>query len=81
MEDNAILVVNINDNKVYNKIIEILETRGIKYFIKSQNKSEENIDIVFELNCKYPELLYEDLCKIKELTSFNLLNQDGECQF
>ena len=76
-----LLVVNLNDSSAYDKVIEVFETRGIKYFVKSQNKSDEVIDIVFELNCKFPELLYEDLCKIKEISNFNLLSQDGECQF
>ena len=76
-----LLVLNINDDGVYDKVISILKTRGIKYKVKSQNRSLGNIDVVFELNCIYPELLYKDLSEIKEITSFNLINQDGECQF
>ena len=38
-------------------------------------------DIVFQLSCKDTNALVEDLRKIKEITSFNLLSQDGECQF
>lgn len=76
-----LLVVNINDDSVFEKIISVLEVNGIKYRIKSQNRSLNNIDIVFELNCKYPDILYKDLSKIKDIVSFNLLSQDGECQF
>ena len=76
-----LLVVNINNDDVYDKIIDVLIVNDIKYKVKSRNVTKGNIDIVFELHSKYPDILYKDISKINGVTSFNLLSQDGECQF
>ena len=76
-----LLVVNMNDNEGYDKIIDTLIVNSAKYKVKSRNFCKSNTDIVFEISCKDIDLLVEDLKKIKEITSFNLLSQDGECQF
>lgn len=76
-----LLVVNISDNNVFDKIVDTLIVNNIKYKVKSRNVSKGNIDIVFELACKNTELLVDDLNKIKGITSYNLISQDGECQF
>ena len=76
-----LLVVNLNNNDGYDKIIDTLAVYDAKYKVKSRNICKSNTDIVFELACKDTDSLVEDLRKIKEITSFNLLSQDGECQF
>jgi len=76
-----LLVVNMNNNDGYDKIIDTLIVNSAKYKVKSRNFCKSNTDVVFELSCKETDLLVEDLKKIKEITSFNLLSQDGECQF
>lgn len=76
-----LLVVNSNDKKTHEKIIEIFNINRIKYKLKSRNFSKGNIDIVYELSCKNTEILYDELSTIEGIKSFNLLNQDGECQF
>ena len=76
-----LLVVNLNNNDGYDKIVDTLAVYDAKYKVKSRNVSKNNTDIVFELACKDTDALVEDLRKIKEITSFNLLSQDGECQF
>ena len=76
-----LLVVNISDNNIFDKIVDTLIVNNIKYKVKSRNVSKGNIDIVFELACKNTELLVDDLNKIKGITSYNLISQDGECQF
>ena len=76
-----LLVVNISDNNVFDKIVDTLIVNSVKYKVKSRNVSKGNIDIVFELSCKSSELLIDDLNKIKGITSYNLISQDGECQF
>ena len=76
-----LLVVNMNDNEGYDKIIDTLIVNSAKYKVKSRNFCKSNTDIVIEISCKDIDLLVEDLKKIKEITSFNLLSQDGECQF
>lgn len=75
------MVVNISDNNIFDKIVDTLIVNNIKYKVKSRNVSKGNIDIVFELACKNTELLVDDLNKIKGITSYNLISQDGECQF
>lgn len=76
-----LLVVNISDNTVFDKIVDTLIVNSVKYKVKSRSVTKGNTDIVFELSCKTTELLIEDLNKIKEITSYNLISQDGECQF
>lgn len=76
-----LLVVNINDNNIFDKIVDTLIVNSVKYKVKSRNVSKGNIDVVFELSCKSSELLVEDLNKIKGISSYNLISQDGECQF
>ncbi len=76
-----LLVVNISDNNVFDKIVDTLIVNSVKYKVKSRNVSKGNIDVVFELSCKSSELLVEDLNKIKGISSYNLISQDGECQF
>lgn len=76
-----LLVVNLNNNDGYDKIIDTLIVNSAKYKVKSRNVCKSSTDIVFELSCKDTDLLVEDLRKISEIESFNLLSQDGECQF
>lgn len=76
-----LLIVNINNKNVSEKIINILKDNKIKYKIKSRNISKGNIDMVFELSCKNSDKLFDDLSKVNGITNFNLLSQDGECQF
>ena len=76
-----LLVVNISDNTVFDKIVDTLIVNSVKYKVKSRSVTKGNTDIVFELSCKTTELLIDDLNKIKEITSYNLISQDGECQF
>ena len=76
-----LLVVNMNNNDGFDKIVDTLIVNSAKYKVKSRNFCKSNTDVVFELSCKDTDLLVEDLKKIKEITSFNLLSQDGECQF
>lgn len=76
-----LLIVNINNKNVSEKIINVLKDNKIKYKIKSRNISKGNIDMVFELSCKNSDKLFDDLSKVNGITNFNLLSQDGECQF
>lgn len=76
-----LLIVNMNNNGVSDKIENLLAENGIKYKIKSMNSSNDVIDIVYELNCKDSKDLFNELKKIKGISKFNLLSQDGECQF
>ena len=76
-----LLVVNISDNNIFDKIVDTLIVNSVKYKVKSRNVTKDNIDVVFELSCKSTELLVDDLNKIKGITSYNLISQDGECQF
>ena len=63
------------------KIENMLNENKIKYRVKSRNVTKDNIDIIYELYCDDANDLQNSLCKITEITSFNLLTQDGECQF
>ena len=76
-----LLVVNISDNNVFDKIVDTLIVNSVKYKVKSRNVTKGSTDVVFELSCKSLELLVDDLNKIKGITSYNLISQDGECQF
>jgi uncharacterized membrane protein YhiD involved in acid resistance len=76
-----LLIVKLDNNNGFDKIVDTFAVNNIKYKVKSRNESKNNTDVVFELSCKNTELLLEDIRKIKEITSFNLLSQDGECQF
>lgn len=63
------------------KIENMLNENKIKYRVKSRNVSKENVDIIYELYCSDANDLQNSLSKITEITCFNLLTQDGECQF
>ena len=76
-----LLIVKLDNNNGFDKIVDTFAVNNVKYKVKSRNESKNNTDLVFELSCKNTELLLEDIRKIKEITSFNLLSQDGECQF
>ena len=56
--------------------------KSIKIYITEKLKiTKDNIDIIYELYCSDANDLQNSLSKIKEITCFNLLTQDGECQF
>jgi len=76
-----LLVVNTSNNNVSDKIENLLAENGIKYKIKSRNVTKGNTDIVYELYCKDSKDLFNSIGKINGINSFNLLSQDGECQF
>lgn len=76
-----LLVVNVSNNSASDKIENMLAEEKIKYRIKSRNVSKGNTDIVYELYYNDSNDLYNNLTKITGITSFNLLSQDGECQF
>lgn len=76
-----LLVVNTSNNNVSDKIENLLAENGIKYKIKSRNVTKGNTDIVYELYCKDSKDLFNSISKINGINSFNLLSQDGECQF
>ena len=76
-----LLIVKLDNNDGFDKIVDTFAVNNVKYKVKSRNESKNNTDVVFELSCKNTELLLDDIRKIKEITSFNLLSQDGECQF
>ena len=63
------------------KIENMLAEEKIKYRVRSKNVSKGNTDIVYELYYNESNDLYNNLTKITGITSFNLLSQDGECQF
>ncbi|MBP3920338.1 MAG: DUF4956 domain-containing protein [Bacilli bacterium] len=76
-----LLVVNTSNQNVYDKIINVLNENLIKYKLKSRTMNKNYMDIVFEVACKDSKNLYECLSKVNGITSFNILSQDGECQF
>ena len=79
-----LLVINYKNTVGANagdKIENMLNENKIKYRVKSRNVTKDNIDIIYELYCSDANDLQNSLCKITEITSFNLLTQDGECQF
>ena len=76
-----LLVVNLSNNNVSDKIENLLAENNIKYKFKSRNVTKGCVDIVYELYCKEAKDLFNSLSKINGITSFNLLSQDGECQF
>ena len=76
-----LLVVNTGNNSALDKVDNMLSENMIKYRIKSKNASKNNIDVVYELYCKDINDLFNSLSKIDGISNFNLLNQDGECQF
>ena len=76
-----LLVVNVSNNTASDKIENMLAEEKIKYRVRSKNVSKGNTDIVYELYYNESNDLYNNLTKITGITSFNLLSQDGECQF
>ena len=76
-----LLVVNVSNNTASDKIENMLAEEKIKYRVRSKNVSKGNTDIVYELYYNDSNDLYNNLTKITGITSFNLLSQDGECQF
>ena len=76
-----LLVVNISSNNASDKIENMLAESKIKYRVKSRNVTKGNTDIVYELYSNDSADLFNSLSKINGITSFNLLTQDGECQF
>ena len=79
-----LLVVNYKNSlgaSAGDKIENMLNENKIKYRVKSRNVTKDNIDIIYELYCEDANFLQDSLSKITEITCFNLLAQDGECQF
>ena len=76
-----LLVVNTSNNNVTDKIENLFAENNVKYKIKSRNVTKGNTDIVYELHCKDSKDLFNSISKINGINSFNLLSQDGECQF
>ena len=76
-----LLVVNINNVNVSDKIENLFAENMIKYKVKSRSVCKDNVDIVYELYCKNSNDLFNELKKIKGISNYNLLSQDGECQF
>jgi uncharacterized membrane protein YhiD involved in acid resistance len=76
-----LLVVNVKNAGVSDKIDNMLAENCIKYKIKSRNVTKDSIDIVYELHCDDSKDLFNSLSKLTGVLSFNLLSQDGECQF
>ena len=76
-----LLVANFSNATAGDKIENMLNENNIKYRVKSRNVTKDNIDIIYELYCSDANDLQNSLSKIKEVTCFNLLTQDGECQF
>lgn len=76
-----LLVVNISNHTAIDKIENMLADNKVKFRVKSKNVTKGNTDIVYELYCDDSNILFNSLSKINGITSFNLLTQDGECQF
>jgi len=76
-----LLIINYKDKEVDEKIVEVFKLNRIKYKLKSRNFSKNKIDCVYELTCKNSSNLFDSLSTIDGVSSFNLLSQDGECQF
>ncbi len=76
-----LLIINVDNIEALDNTIKILKEEKIKYHIKSRNISKGKIDAVIELSTKKTDQLFENLSKINGITNFNLLSQDGECQF
>ena len=76
-----LLVINTSGNSALDKIENMLAENKIKYRIKSRNVTKGNTDIIYELYCDDSQDLFNNINKISGITNFNLLSQDGECQF
>lgn len=76
-----LLVINFGSDSVNEKVVDVFKINRIKYKLKSRNFSKGNIDVVYEISCKNSDVLYDQLSTIEGVKSFNLLSQDGECQF
>ena len=76
-----LLIINYKDKEVDEKIIEAFKLNRIKYKLKSKNFCKSKIDCVYEISCKNSGALFDQLSTIEGVSSFNLLSQDGECQF
>ena len=72
-----LLIVNISDSKYYKEITELVSKYSKNYKVKTRNYTKDNINIVYELECKKQDELVSELSKIKNIDSFNLLYQDG----
>lgn len=76
-----LLIINLKGVDICDKIYNVLKDNKIKYRVKSRNVSGFKVDMIFELTCKNCDKLVDDLSKLNGINSFNLLSQDGECQF
>lgn len=76
-----LLVINCTNVESEEKVNEVLKETRTKYKVKSRNHTKDRTDIVYELVPKDSWELYQRIEEIEGIKSFNLLSQDGECQF
>ena len=76
-----LLIISLENLKVEEEIIKILEENKIKYRAKSKNISNNSVDIIYELSDNRINTLIEEISANKGMISLNLITQDGECQF
>ena len=74
-----VLLVNLKKISDEENLINLFHKSNISYKLKSRNVTSENIEYIYELRGKNIDKFNEELSKIKNITNYNLLTQDGEC--
>lgn len=77
----CLLLINCENFKSEEKVLEIIKTKNIKFRIKSRNVSDNRIDLLLELSASMYDDLVEKISKVKGIINLNLISQDGESQY
>ena len=76
-----LLVVSVDELKSIESVSKLLENNRISFRIKSKNASSSRVDVIYEIEGKKVEEVFEQISKLENIISSNLIMQDGECQF
>lgn len=73
---SMLLVVNLKNIEIEEKVEEILKNAKVKFSVKSKNVFKEKADIMYEISTKDDTELLKSLSKLENVTALNLIKQD-----
>lgn len=73
---SMLLVVNLKNIEIEEKVEEILKNSKVKFSVKSKNVFKEKADIMYEISTKDDTELLKSLSKLENVTALNLIKQD-----
>lgn len=76
-----LLIVNSSDLDAEDALVDVVKRYSKFYKIKSRNVTQQQLDLVIEVNVKEEAALVKDVCALKGMDSVALLSHDGETTY